>query len=52
MSFAKNVKITEAAHNGRIANRGHAVDGKGVTEVQYLRVSRSKQEGCGYRRGG
>jgi hypothetical protein len=52
VSFAKNVKITEATHNRRIANRGHAVDGIGVTEVQYLRLSRSKEEGCGYRCGG
>jgi hypothetical protein len=51
VSRAKNVKITEATHSRRIAYRGHAVDGIGVTEVQYLRLSRSKEEGC-YHRGG
>ena len=49
--FAKNVKITEATHNRRTATRGQAVDGIVVTQVQYLRLSGSREEGCRYRRG-
>ena len=45
LSFAENVKITEATHNRRIANRGHAVDGIAVTQVQHLGLSGGGEEG-------